>query len=319
MYLFKYILKRLGLAVLTFFIIISMCFILVKLLPNKQDVGFGKSAELIKKRREMLGYDKPLPVQFWRFWRFAIVGEFGASEVIFQGRLVWDVFVEKVPFTVALNIYSSVLSIPIGLVLGIIAAVNKNKWPDHLISTGVMIFVSVPSFIYGFIVQYLLCFRLGWFSPVFVATEGAFSWVAFQSYVPAILCLSFGSIAGYARTLRAELSEILTSDYLLLARTKGLTRNQATVRHAFRNAMVPIFPAILGEFIAVMSGSLIIEQMFSIPGVGKLYVNSIQASPPDYNFFMLLSAFYTAIGLLAGIVIDISYSIIDPRIRVGAR
>ena len=86
MYLFKYILKRLGLAVLTFFIIISMCFILVKLLPNKQDVGFGKSAELIKKRREMLGYDKPLPVQFWRFWRFAIVGEFGASEVIFQGR-----------------------------------------------------------------------------------------------------------------------------------------------------------------------------------------------------------------------------------------
>ncbi len=319
MYLFKYILKRLGLAILTFFIIITMCFVLVKLLPNRADVPFGKNGELIQKRRDMLGYDLPIIQQYWRFWKYALQGQFGASEVLFQGSDVWGVFTQKVPYTVALNIYSTVLSIPLGLFLGIIAAVKKNKWQDHLISTGVMIIVSVPSFIYGFLVQYFLCFKLRWFSPIFDASKGAFSWPAFKTYVPAILCLSFGSIAGYARTLRAELSEILTSDYLLLARTKGLTRNQATVRHALRNAMVPIFPAILGEFISVMSGSLIIEQMFSIPGVGKLYVNSIQASPPDYNFFMLLSAFYTLIGLLAGIVIDISYSIIDPRIRVGAR
>ena len=319
MYLFKYILKRLGLAILTFFIIITMCFVLVKLLPNRADVPFGKDGELIQKRRDMLGYDLPILQQYWRFWKYAFQGQFGASEVLYKGRDVWGVFTDKVPFTVALNIYSTVLSIPLGLFLGIIAAVKKNKWQDHLISTGVMIIVSVPSFIYGFLVQYFLCFKLRWFSPIFDASKGAFSWVAFKTYVPAILCLSFGSIAGYARTLRAELSEILTSDYLLLARTKGLTRNQATVRHALRNAMVPIFPAILGEFISVMSGSLIIEQMFSIPGVGKLYVNSIQASPPDYNFFMLLSGFYTLIGLLAGIVIDISYSIIDPRIRVGAR
>lgn len=296
-----------------------MCFVLVKLLPNRPAQQFGKDQAIILKRREQLGYDKPILVQYWRFWKFAFRGDFGASEFLYLGNDVWTIFVQKLPFTVALNIYSTVLSIPLGLLLGIIAAVKKNKWQDHLISTGVMVIVSVPSFIYGFIVQYILCFKLGWFSPVFNAKFGAFSWQAFVSYIPAILCLSFGSIAGYARTLRAELSEILTSDYLLLARTKGLTRNQATVRHALRNAMVPIFPAILSEFIAVMSGSLIIEQMFSIPGVGKLYVNSIQATPPDYNFFMLLSAFYTLIGLLAGIVVDISYSIIDPRIRVGAR
>ena len=319
MYLFKYILKRLGLLIFTFFIIITVCFVLVKLLPNKVDVGFGKDAELIKKRREMLGYDLPIIQQYWRFWKYAFQGQFGASEVLYKGQDVWPVFTSKIPYTVALNVYSTVLSIPIGLLLGIFAAVKKNKWQDHVISTGVMIIVSIPSFIYGFLVQYILCFKLGWFPFVMDASKGAWSWVAFKSLVPAILCLSFGSIAGYARTLRAELSEILTSDYLLLARTKGLTRNQATIRHALRNAMVPIFPAILGEFISVMSGSLIIEQMFSIPGVGKLYVSSIQATPPDYNFFMLLSAFYTLIGLVAGIIIDISYSIIDPRIRVGAR
>ena len=110
---------------------------------------------------------------------------------------------------------------------------------------------------------------------------------------------------------------MLTSDFMLLARTKGLTRAQATVRHALRNSMVPVFPIILGEFVGILSGSLIIEKIFGIPGVGQLYVNSITAL--DYNFFMLLSAFYTLIGLTAGIVVDISYGFIDPRIRMGER
>ena len=104
---------------------------------------------------------------------------------------------------------------------------------------------------------------------------------------------------------------------MLLARTKGLTKGQAIVRHALRNAMVPIFPMILGEFISVLSGSLIIEKFFSIPGVGSLYLNSINAL--DYDFFMLLSGFYTLVGLLAGIIVDISYGLIDPRIRMGAK
>jgi ABC-type dipeptide/oligopeptide/nickel transport system permease component len=131
------------------------------------------------------------------------------------------------------------------------------------------------------------------------------------------MSLSFGTIAGFTRYTRAELTEVLTSDFMLLARTKGLTRTQATIRHALRNAMVPIFPMIFGEFIGFLSGSLIIEGIFSIPGVGGLYINSINSQ--DYNFFMLLTAFYTFIGLAAGIMVDISYGIIDPRIRMGAR
>ena len=129
--------------------------------------------------------------------------------------------------------------------------------------------------------------------------------------------MSFGSIASYSRGVRAELSEVLTSDFMLLARTKGLTRAQATLRHAMRNSMVPIFPMILGEFVLVLSGSLIIEKIFGIPGVGALYVSSITAR--DYNVFMLETAFYTLIGLTANIVVDISYGIIDPRIRMGER
>lgn len=144
-----------------------------------------------------------------------------------------------------------------------------------------------------------------------------FTWDMFRSMLPAVLSLCLGSIAGYARYTRAELTEVLTSEFMLLARTKGLTKAQATVRHALRNSMVPIFPSILAEFVSVLSGSLIIEQMFSIPGVGRLYLNSITFQ--DYDFFMLLSGFYTLVGLVAGIVVDISYGFIDPRIRMGAK
>ena len=180
-----------------------------------------------------------------------------------------------------------------------------------------MIFVSVPSFIYSFLVQYVLYFKLGWFKATSDAINGAFCPEFIKSIIHAILSMSFGTIAGFARYTRAELTEVLTSEFMLLARTKGLTKAQATVRHAMRNAMVPIFPAILSEFIAVLSGSLVIENMFAIPGVGALYLSAINSQ--DYDFFMFLSGFYTFVGLAAGIVTDISYGIIDPRIRMGAR
>ena len=135
--------------------------------------------------------------------------------------------------------------------------------------------------------------------------------------MPAILSLGFGVTAGLTRYTRAELSEVLTSEFMLLARTKGLTKAQATSRHALRNAMVVILPMIIGEFIGILGGSLIIEKIFAIPGVGNLYVSAVNVR--DYNFFMALTVFYTFIGLASGIVIDISYGIIDPRIRMGSK
>ena len=320
MYIFKYILKRIALMLFVFFVIVTMCFVLVKLLPNNPVESFGKDTELILQRRAMLGYDKPILEQYGLFLKFAFQGNFGCGENYKTGTEVWQVFTNRLPYTMVLNLVTIVLSIPLGLLLGIFAALKQNKWQDHLISTGVMVFVSVPSFIYAFLVQYLLFFKLGWFGALANTDNGAWSFTYISSIFPAVLSMSFGTIAGFARYTRAELTEVLTSDFMLLARTKGLTKAQATVRHAMRNAMVPIFPMILGEFISIMSGSLIIEQIFTIPGVGELYLGAIQAQPaPDYNYFMLLTVFYTFIGLAAGIVIDISYGIIDPRIRMGAR
>ena len=316
--MFKYVLKRIGLMFFVFFIILTMCFVLVKLLPVTDAKQFGKDMNLILQRREALGYDKPILVQYGIFLKNSILGgDWGISESLYRGQDVWDVFVSKLPATLMVNLYSVLFSVPLGLILGIYAALKKNKWQDYVISTVVMVFISVPSYVYALLVQYFLCYKWKWFPLQMESGTDWFSGSMFLSVIPPVLSLSFSTIAGLARYMRAELSEVLAGDFMLVARAKGFTRAQATIRHALRNAMVPVFPVILGEFAGILSGSLIMEKIFGIPGVGQLYVNSITAL--DYNFFMLLSAFYTLVGLVSGIVVDISYGFIDPRIRMGER
>ena len=317
----KYIIERILYMLLTMFVITVMCFVLIKLLPLPVIKEQGRDINLILKTREKMGYNKPIMVQFYLYMK-AIITEWdwGVGEQMYDGLRIWDVMVEKLPYTVIVNLYSILVSIPLGLGLGIYAALKKNKWQDAFISTMVMVFISVPSYVYAFLVQYVFCFKLGWFPLQLASLSKAgslFSGKMFVSMVPAIMSLSFGSIAGFTRYTRAELSEVLTGDYMLLARTKGLTKAQAISRHAMRNAMVVILPMIIGEFIGILGGSLIIENIFGIPGIGNLYVNSINVR--DYNFFMALNIFYTLIGLVSGIVIDISYGFIDPRIRMGSK
>jgi len=318
LYMLKYAVKRVALMLLTFVIIISICFVLIKLLPNIPAEQFGKDKALIEARREALGYNKPLIEQYTIFIRKSLLqGNWGISETLKLGQEVWPAFIQKLPPTVMVNVYAMIFSVPLGLIFGIYAALKKNKWQDHIISVGVIIFVSVPSYVFAFLVQYILCYKLQLFPIVMNSGTNYFTWDMFRSMLPAVMSLSFGTVAGLTRYTRAELTEVLTSDYLLLARTKGLSKSQTIVRHALRNAMVVILPMIMGEFIGILSGSLIIEGIFGVPGVGALYVDSITRL--DYNFFLLLSAFYTFIGLLATIVVDISYGIIDPRIRIGSK
>ena len=313
----KYILKRILLMIFVLFVITTMEFVLVRMLPRVLPTDKVQAAA-IASRWEALGYNKPILIQYLIFLKRSVIGgDWGISEALYRSQDVWKVFTSKLPATMMVNIYSMLLAIPSGLLLGIFAALKKNKWQDYLISTLVMVFISVPSYVYALLIQYLLCYKLKLFPLQMNSGTNYFSLSMFRSVMPAVLALAFGSIASLARYVRAELSEVLTSDFMLLARTKGLTRSQATIRHAMRNSMVPVFPMILGEFVGILGGSLIIETIFGVPGVGQLYLNSITAR--DYNFFMLLSAFYTLIGLVSGLVVDISYGFIDPRIRMGER
>ena len=328
--------KRIGLMLMCFAIIMLMCFVLIKLLPFSVTAGLTEDKNKLYFKLIDRGYIEdpvynsagdiidfkkvPILKQLGLYLkRIFTEGDFGIGVKMasYRNKSVLDVFVKHLPPTILINIYSSLIGVPIGLGLGIFAALKKNKWQDQVISTGVIVLISVPSIVYALLILYLFCFKLGWFPQRMAKGYDYFSWKMFHSMLPAVFSLCLGSIAGYARDTRAELTEVLTSEFMLLARTKGLTRGQATVRHALRNGMVPIFPSIIAEFISVLSGSLIIEQMFSIPGVGGLYLESITVL--DYDFFMFLSGFYCIVGLAAGIVVDISYGFIDPRIRMGAR
>lgn len=333
--MFKYVTKRLGLMLFTFFIIFTMCFVLIKLLPIPVNVLPGQDAKVIYATLEGRGwitnvqegvngvytYDRvPILQQFGTYLKRIITeGDFGIATTYgeYLNMNIWDVFVSHLPPTILINIYSTLIGVPIGLGLGILAALKKNKWQDQLINIFIILLISLPSIVLALMIQYFLCFKLGWFPLTMSTSNDYFTWEVFRSMLPAVFALCLGSIAGYARYTRAELSEVLTGEFMLLARTKGLTKSQAISRHAMRNSMVVIFPSILSEFISVLAGSLIIEKMFAINGVGGLYLNSINYQ--DYDFFMLLSGFYTLVNLMAGIVIDISYGFIDPRIRMGAK
>lgn len=314
----KYALQRILYMLVVFLIITCMCFVLIRMLPEAPLMPGDVHSEIIEARREAMGYNKPYMVQFGIFLKNVITDfDWGVSDKIYYGRNVVDVFMEKLPASMVVNFYSIIFSIPIGIGLGIFAALKKNTWVDYAISTLTMVVISVPSFVYAFLIQYFFSYKLDIFPFLVKSGTDWFSWDMFVSMVPAIMSLSFGVIAGFTRTTRAELTEVLTSEFMLLARTKGLTKAQATVRHAMRNCFVVVVPAIFGEFIGILGGSLIIEKIFSIPGVGDLSIRAINGL--DYPIFIMTTCFYTAIGLLAGIVVDISYGFIDPRIRMGSK
>lgn len=314
----KYTLQRILYMFIVFMIITLMCFVLIRMLPLAPLPAGDPHTAIVEARREAMGYNKPYLEQFGMFLKNVVTKfDWGVSDKLFLGQDVVDIFTQRLPATVIVNLYSIIFAIPIGIALGVFAALKKNTWVDYLISTLTMVVISVPSFVYAFLIQYIFSFKLGWLPFLMKSGTDWFSPAMFVSMLPAIMSLAFGTIAGFTRTTRAELTEVLTSEFMLLARTKGLTKAQATVRHALRNCFVVVVPAIIGEFVSILGGSLIIERIFSIPGVGRLTIDAINGQ--DYPIFMLTTCFYTAIGLAASLVVDISYGFIDPRIRMGSK
>ena len=347
MSMWKYVLKRMGLALVTSFIILSLSFILIKCLPFEKPIGMIydqfsyfesqvtdgfvlRFEKPVNEYGEMLFkytmpgtnttyhyYLKPTLDQYAQ-WLTNILTEWdwGVSSHIKMGVSAGSIIADQLPYTIKVNIFATLISVPMGILLGIVAALNKNKPIDHFLSTGVMIMTSIPSFVLITFLLLIFCYN----NPILPSQWPADSAPMKQQilgYILPVCCLSFGSIAGYCRFVRAELCEVMSSEYLLLARTKGLTKQQAILRHALRNAMVPIVPSILAEVIGLLGGSMILENLYGIPGIGRLYTTALTSK--DYNVLFVDMAVFTTISLLAGVVLDISYGFIDPRIRMGAK
>lgn len=244
--------------------------------------------------------------------------DWGLSTRIQVNEPAFDILKSRIPVTLKLNLISLFVYIPIGFALGILAALKSNTATDNVISFLVMVFISVPSFVLMMAMLLLFGYKLGWVPTQFPSADVGNFWIQFKAMILPVLGLSFGSIAGLTRLTRAELKEVLTSEFLLLARTKGLTKNQAVIRHGMRNSMVPLVPSIIGSFVGLLSGSVIIEQIYGIPGTGRVFIRAMAIGNYDYNVILAVTAFYTIISLFAILLVDLSYGIVDPRIRMGA-
>ena len=313
----KYILKRLGMMMLTMFIIMTLGFCTLHAMPGgPYDGDVDLTDEQIEMLNAKLHRDKPIHQQYFLFLKGLVLdGDWGVSIKLRPNVGVFDVLWERIPASLVLNVASLFISIPLGILAGTLAALSKNKLPDYVISVLVIICISVPSFVFASCMQYFLAGKLGWF-PVIYAPKGELL-VRIKSLVMPVMALSFSPIATITRYLRGELIETLSSEYMLLARTKGLKKSQAVVRHAFRNSMVPLANIIIPMFTTILSGSLVVETIFSVPGIGGIMVDAINAS--DYSVAMGSMLFYSCISVMTHLIVDISYGFIDPRIRLGGK
>lgn len=313
--MFRYTLGRFGAMLLTMFLIMTLSFWTIRLMPSSIFENPEVAPEVQRMLEAELHLDKPMITQYYYFLRDIVTkGDFGISVKLRPGMPVFKVISTRIKPTIVLNFFSLLVSIPVGVVLGTTSALRRNKTSDNVISFLIVIFISVPSFVFASVLQYTLTFRVPVFPTLYDATASTLA-VMLHSLALPIIALALGPIATIARYLRGELIETLSSEFLLLARTKGLTQTQATVRHAFRNSMVPIANIIVPLITGIMGGSLVIERIFAVPGMGGQLIDSIIAG--DYFLTVALLMFYSAVSLVTILIVDISYGIIDPRIRVG--
>lgn len=310
----KYIIKRLIAMVITLFLIVSIAFFIVRFMPGSMFEEMSDAPpEVIAMLEAKYNIDKPIPVQYWYFIKDIVFDFDWGSSIKIQPLIpVFEVIRSKIPITVKLNICSLLIAVPIGCFFGITAALKKNTMIDHSISLLVVLFISVPSFVFASLLQYFFAFKLGKF-PIIYDGNADF-YIRNMSMVLPVLALMFSPIARITRYMRAELIDTVESDFMLLARTKGLTHAQATIHHALRNSFVPLANIMVPMIVNIMGGSLVIERIFAIPGMGGIMISSINAA--DHPLTIATILFYSIMSLGTILLVDISYGIIDPRIRL---
>lgn len=316
----KYTLKRIVLILFTLFIILTIAYFLMQLTTSFEErVKFYQMSDSKMSYEEAViygkkaGWDDPILIKYFNWIKGVIKGNWGVSVDYEVGQNPWTILTRFIPFTISINIWPLLIATPLGFLFGIIAALRKNKPTDYIISLLVMICISVPSFVF---VTLLMINATNMGLPIQFRAADQANW---KDYIIPVIALSVGPIASLTRITRAELTEVLTSEYLLLARTKGLNRFQATIRHALRNSLLPLVPSIIGSFVGIMFGSLVIEQIYGIKGVGGILLTAISETQPDHDLAMAALSFYTIIDLVTILIVDLAYGVVDPRIRMGAR
>jgi oligopeptide transport system permease protein len=289
-------------------IICTATFFLMRLLPgspfNDEKLSNDTRAQLEAK----YGLDKPLGVQYATYVSNLARGDLGNS-FYFEGRPVLEIILARLPISAFLSAQAVLFGLVAGLVLGVVAALRHNSVWDSVTTVLAVVGISVPSFVLAPLLQYWVGVKLGWLPIAFFE-----SWA--HSILPS-LALSVFVIATVARFIRSEMLEVLGQDYIALARSKGLSRLVVVVRHVLRNALIPLVTVLFPLTVFLVTGSLVVEQIFAIPGIGEQFIRAIVVS--DYFMIMGTTIFFSVLFMLMLLLQDIIYGVIDPRMRLSGK
>ncbi|UYU33109.1 glutathione ABC transporter permease GsiC [Siccibacter colletis] len=302
----NYVIKRLLGLIPTLFIVMVLVFLFVHMLPGdpaRLIAGPEADAEVIALVRQQLGLDQPLWYQFWHYMTSVLQGDFGLSMV--SRRPVSEEIASRFMPTLWLTLTSMAWAMLFGLITGIIAAVWRNRWPDRLSMTVAVTGISFPAFALGMLLMQVFSVQLGW-----LPTVGADSW---QHYILPSLTLGAGVAAVMARFTRASFVDVLSEDYMRTARAKGLSERWVILKHGLRNAMIPVVTMMGLQFGFLLGGSIIVEQVFNWPGLGRLLVASVEMR--DYPVIQAEVLLFSLEFILINLVVDVLYAAINPAIR----
>lgn len=314
----RYILKRVIYSVLTLFVLVSFTFFLMRLMPGDPFIGEKPVAESVKQAlMKKYDLDKPMVVQYFRYIANVVQGDLGES-LYYKGRPVTVIIGQTFPVSADLGIRSLVVAIAVGLTLGVLAAVKRGRPVDTLVMVVAVFGVSVPAFIVGGLLNYFIGYKFSalmkvWFHLSYNIVPVA-GWKNESYRILPVIALCLGSLAQISRLMRANMIDVMNSDYIKTAKAKGLSPSAVIFKHGIRNGILPVV-TILGPLAAaLLTGTFVIEQIFSVPGMGKYFVSSVQTL--DYTVISGMTMFYGAFLIILNLFVDIAYGFIDPRIRL---
>ncbi|RDI47769.1 oligopeptide ABC transporter permease [Falsibacillus pallidus] len=302
----KYVLQRVIYMIITLFIIASFTFFLMKILPGSPFNDQKLSAEQVHIMNEKYGLNDPVPVQYAHYIFGLLKGDMGVS-FQFDNHGVTELILERIGPSAMLGFQAMFVGTLLGVILGVLAAIYQNTWVDYSSTFIAVLGKSIPSFVFAALLQYVLAVKFEIFPVAF--------WNGFSSSILPTIALAMFPIATGARFMRSELIEVLGSDYITLAKAKGASSFEIAFKHAFRNALIPLITVLGPLAVSLMSGSLVVEKIFSIPGIGEQFVKSIMTN--DYPIIMGTTLLFAFALIAIILVVDLLYGVIDPRIRLA--
>ncbi len=319
----SFIIRRLLLALLTLLLVSLAVFFVMRLLPGDplliymaQNMEFDTMPhEALEALRHEFGLDKPIMVQYFHWISDIIRGDFGTS--IFYREKVGKLMLERFPVTLHLGLLSLLCSVFLGLSVGLIAAVRRGRWPDKVLTPLTYLGVTVPVFWLGILMIYIFGLKLHWLPIAGYTSPFENFWLSTRQVIMPVICLAVFSLAANARQMRSSMLEVIHQDYIRTAWAKGLSENRIILKHALKNSLIPVITLMGMGVSMVFGGSVIVETVFAIPGIGRLLVSSIFGQ--DYVVVQAITFVIAAIVLVVNLIVDISYAWLNPKIRYGRK